>query len=162
MTTAISHTDPATTWLAVASAAHVRIGRAGGFAQVCHGKAVPLRRIRAGDGIVYYSPSETIGKKDGRPSFTAIGRVADEEIRQVEQFPGFFPHRRRILWAEAREIPLDEIRGRLALTARPGWGASLRFGLLKLEGRDFRLLWEAMTSGAAEPFDMRQGSLPFV
>lgn len=138
-------------WLAVASAEHVRIGRAGGFAQVCHGKAGPLRRMRTGDGIVYYSPSEARGRRDGRPSFTAIGRVADEEIRQVEQFPGFFPYRRRILWAAAREIALDRVRDRLSLTAPPGWGASLRFGLVKLAGTDFDLLWEEMAARSAEP-----------
>lgn len=35
-------------WIAVASAEHVRIGRAGGFMQVCHGKATPLRRVKPG------------------------------------------------------------------------------------------------------------------
>lgn len=32
-------------WIAVASAEHVRSGRAQGFMQVCHGKAAPLRRL---------------------------------------------------------------------------------------------------------------------
>lgn len=31
-------------WIAVASAEHVRSGRSQGFMQVCHGKAAPLRR----------------------------------------------------------------------------------------------------------------------
>ena len=35
-------------WIAVASAEHVRRGRADGFMQVCHGKGGPLARIRAG------------------------------------------------------------------------------------------------------------------
>ena len=35
-------------WIAVASAEHVRLGRTQGFMQVCHGKAAPLRRMRAG------------------------------------------------------------------------------------------------------------------
>lgn len=43
-------------WVAVASAEHVRIGRAAGFMQVCHGKAAPLRRIKPGDRVAYYSP----------------------------------------------------------------------------------------------------------
>jgi hypothetical protein len=33
-----------TAWLGVVSYAHVRTGVAGGFAQLCHGKAQPLRR----------------------------------------------------------------------------------------------------------------------
>jgi hypothetical protein len=44
-------------WIAVASAGHARRGRQAGFMQVCHGKGGPLRRLRAGDGIVYYSPT---------------------------------------------------------------------------------------------------------
>ena len=49
-------------WLAVASAQHVRRGRTEGFMQVNHGKAAPLRRIRPGDGIVYYSPRTVLGE----------------------------------------------------------------------------------------------------
>ena len=53
-------------WLAVASAEHVRRGRQGGFMQVNHGKAAPLRRIKPGDFVVYYSPSTVIGKNSQR------------------------------------------------------------------------------------------------
>ncbi len=35
-------------WIAVASAGHVRLGRSGGFTQLCHGKTAPLRRIKPG------------------------------------------------------------------------------------------------------------------
>ena len=62
-------------WLAVASADHVAIGRRGGFMQVCHGKGSPLRRIKPGDRVAYYSPSELMRKPDGLQSFTAIGIV---------------------------------------------------------------------------------------
>ncbi|CNI55989.1 Uncharacterised protein [Yersinia massiliensis] len=48
-------------WIAVASAEHVRIGRVGGFMQVCHGKATPLRRVKPGDRIAYYSPTLKFG-----------------------------------------------------------------------------------------------------
>ena len=48
-------------WIAVASAEHVARGRAGGFMQVCHGKAAPLRRIHAGDLVAYYSPVKVFG-----------------------------------------------------------------------------------------------------
>ena len=43
-------------WIAVASAEHVRRGKREGFMQVSHGKAAPLKRIRPGDRVVYYSP----------------------------------------------------------------------------------------------------------
>ena len=51
-------------WIAVASADHTRRGKAGGFMQVNHGKAAPLRRVQPGDGVIYYSPTETMGGKD--------------------------------------------------------------------------------------------------
>ena len=41
-------------WIAVASAEHVRLGRAQGFMQVCHGKGGPLRRTAPGDTVIYY------------------------------------------------------------------------------------------------------------
>ena len=62
-------------WIAVASAEHVRLGRAAGFMQVSHGKAAPLRRIAAGDLVAYYSPTVVFGDKDAFRSFTAIGKV---------------------------------------------------------------------------------------
>ena len=64
-------------WLAVASAAHVRRGRRDGFMQVSHGKAAPLKHIKPGDGVVYYSPTVTRGGGDTLQAFTAIGTVAD-------------------------------------------------------------------------------------
>lgn len=64
-------------WIAVASAEHVRIGRAQGFMQVCHGKGGPLRRTAAGDTVIYYSPAETMRGKDRLQAFTAIGTIVD-------------------------------------------------------------------------------------
>jgi len=55
-------------WIGVASAEHVRRGRAGGFMQLGHGKQAPLRRVKPGDRIVYYSrPSFSAGRTDCDP-----------------------------------------------------------------------------------------------
>ena len=43
-------------WLGVVSRAHVERGVAGGFAQLCHGRAAPLARMQTGDWLIYYSP----------------------------------------------------------------------------------------------------------
>ena len=48
-------------WIGVASADHVAFGVAGGFMQLNHGKAAPLRRVSAGDWIIYYAPQQTLG-----------------------------------------------------------------------------------------------------
>lgn len=131
-------------WLAIASAEHVRVGRSAGFMQVCHGKAGPLRRIGAGDGVVYYSPSNGFGVKDGLKSFTAIGRARGGDPYRFDMGGGFVPFRKGVDWALAREVPIAALLGRLDLTAAPNWGYQLRFGLCPLGERDFRVIAAAM------------------
>ena len=132
-------------WLAVASAEHVRIGRRDGFMQVNHGKAAPLRRIKPGDGIVYYSPSTVLGEKDGLQSFTAIGSVRQGDVYEGVMGGGFTPARRDVDWCDAEEAPIKPLLGRLDFTAgKPNWGYQLRFGLFEISEDDFRLIAEAM------------------
>ena len=139
-------------WLAVASAAHVRIGRAGGFMQVNHGKAAPLRRVHPGDGVVYYSPSTVYGQKDGFRSFTAIGRVREGEPYVGEMGGGFRPFRRDIDWFDAHETPIAPLLDRLRLTAgNSNWGYVLRFGLVEISEADFAVVAEAMGAALSAP-----------
>src|SRR3954453_10567505 len=79
-----SQTMPRRYWIGVVSREHVRLGVAGGFAQVGHGKGAPLKRMKPGDWLIYYSPRES--HPDGAPvkAFTAIGEVTGSEIYQVE------------------------------------------------------------------------------
>ncbi len=132
-------------WLAVASADHVRRGRSEGFMQVCHGKSAPLRRISAGDGVVYYSPSQRMGEKDGLQSFTAIGHVRADAVYQVDMAPGFSPFRRNVDWLEAVEQPIRPLLEWLDFTADKNWGYALRFGLVELPVVDFDFLVHVMT-----------------
>lgn len=136
-------------WLAVASAAHVRRGRAEGFMQVNHGKVAPLRRIKPGDGVIYYSPGTIIGEKDGLRSFTAIGRVRDGEPYQGVMGDGFQAFRRDVAWTTANEIPIMPLLDRLELTAgKSNWGYQLRIGLIELSAHDFQLIAASMEVSA--------------
>ncbi|PDT31343.1 EVE domain-containing protein [Rhizobium sp. L9] len=136
-------------WIAVASANHVRIGRAAGFMQVCHGKAAPLKRSAPGDRVIYYSPTETFGGKDRLQAFTAIGVVEETAAYQVEAHPGFRPWRRDVVWWRAIETPIRPLLDRLSFTSdRTGWGYRLRFGLFEIDNDDADLIAEAML---AEP-----------
>ena len=130
-------------WLGVASAEHVRRGVALGIAQIGHGKRAGLARMNAGDTIVYYSPTEQLG--DGVPlqQFTAIGRVADDEIWQADE-GDFRPFRRRVDWWDAAPVAVHALRDRLALTAEPNWGYQLRRGLIPLADSDAATLFDAM------------------
>ena len=135
-------------WIAVASAEHVRRGKREGFMQVSHGKAAPLKRIRPGDRVVYYSPTITLGGKDRLQAFTAIGTVKEGEPYVFDMGNGFTPYRRDVAWAKADETPIHPLLDRLEFTAgKPNWGYQMRFGLFPISAADFRLIDEAM--GAA-------------
>jgi hypothetical protein len=132
-------------WVAVASAEHVRIGRSQGFMQVSHGKAAPLKRIRPGDAVVYYSPTTVLRGKDKLQSFTAIGVVKDGAPYQADMGGGFCPFRRDVCWRTAREVPIKPLLGSLNFTtAGSNWGFQLRFGLFEISERDMALIATAM------------------
>lgn len=130
-------------WLGVVSRAHVQRGVTGDFAQLCHGKAQPLRRMRRGDWLVYYSPSIELRGAPLR-AFTAVGQVQDDEVFPFDMGGGFVPFRRRVRYLAAREVPLEEVKARLELCASAHWSMSLRRGHLPLSKADFRLIAAAM------------------
>jgi hypothetical protein len=132
------------TWLGVACRIHVERGVAGGFAQLCHGKQAALRRMQAGDWLVYYSPTVAMRGGERLQAFTALGQVADDRIHRHDMGGGFIPYRRKVRFQTVREVPLADLRGRLHLTARAGWGVALRRGHLELETGDFQVIATAM------------------
>jgi hypothetical protein len=52
----------------------VKNGTREGIVQACHGKVAPLKRMRQGDFVVYYSGKENFGRPDKCQEFTAIGK----------------------------------------------------------------------------------------
>jgi len=131
-------------WIAVASAEHARRGK-DGFMQVNHGKKAPLQRIRAGDGVTYYSPAETIGGKDRLQSFTTIGRVRDEDLYQGVMGGDFTPWRRNVDYVEANEAPIAPLLDELEFTrGNRNWGYQMRFGLFEISEQDFFAIAAAM------------------
>jgi len=125
-------------WIAVASAEHVRRGRAAGFMQVSHGKAAPLKRIKPGDRVVYYSPAVTLGGKDRLRAFTAIGIVKDGEPYVFDMGKGFKPYRRDVDWAKAEEAPIHPLLDALSFTAgKPNWATNRASGRFRSARRIF-------------------------
>ena len=134
-----------TNWLAVASANHVRIGRAQGFCQVNHGKSGPLRRMTPGDWLVYYSPTEVYGTKTPLRQFTAIGQIKPGDPYLGEMPGGFTPYRRDVDWRDAAEVPIAPLLDQLDLTAdKRNWGYQLRFGLIQISAADMAIIGAAM------------------
>ena len=131
-------------WLGVASADHVRLGRAGGFMQLGHGKLAPLKRVQPGDRIVYYSPTMVYGEKDRLQSFTAVGVVEEGEPYEGVM-GGFRAFRRDVNWAKAKDTPIAGLLDRLDLTkGKPNWGYQLCFGLIEISARDMGVIARAM------------------
>jgi len=140
-------------WIGVVSKEHVDIGRAGGFAQVNHGKAGPLERMRAGDGFAYYSPRT--GHPDGEPlqAFTAIGRVRTGIVYQVEQGADFRPFRLDVDYLPAHPAPIKPLVAQLSfIRNKARWGAAFRFGIVRVPEADFALIAAAMGRSYADDF----------
>jgi hypothetical protein len=121
-------------WIAVASAEHGRRGRGAGFMQVNHGKAAPLKRVKPGDRVIYYSPALTLGGKDKHQSFTAIGTVKTGEPYLFDMEGG----RRDVAWTKAEQAPIGPLLEKLEFSAgKPNWGYQLRFGLFSISAPIF-------------------------
>jgi hypothetical protein len=145
-------------WIAVASAEHVRTGVAAGIMQVCHGKAQPLRRLSAGDRIAYYSPTASFRGGDRLQAFTAVGRVAAGEPYRMDPCGDFSPYRREVLWDEAEAAAIAPLLDELEFTrGRRNWGYQLRFGLFEVEGGDLDRIAAAMRAAPASQLSSASG-----
>lgn len=120
-------------WIAVACAAHARLGRdhaAGGFMQVGHGKLAPLKRIGAGDRVAYYAPSTVLGGSDKLQRFVSIGVVHGERPYEADMGNGFVPWRRDVRYAEAQENSILPLIAQFDFVDDPKrWDYKFRFGL---------------------------------
>lgn len=131
-------------WLAIACKEHVQKGVEGRFMQVCHGKRAPLARIKAGDGVVYYSPKTNLSSGKPCQEFTAIGEVTSDEPYSFDMGNGFVPFRKDVNFYEAQAVSVHTLMNSLELTKGKNWGYQLRFGLLKLRQQDFLNIQSAM------------------
>jgi EVE domain len=134
-------------WVAVASAEDVAIGRAQGFMQVGHGKGAPLKRLHAGDRVAYYSPVRTFGTKQVCQAFTAVGVVRDERVYQGDMGGGFHPFRKDVNWLPADEASIRPLLEALSFTqGKANWGYAFRFGSLKVTEADMDVIIHAMSA----------------
>lgn len=139
-------------WIGVASREHVRIGTAGGFAQLCHGKAQPLRRMAVGDGLIYYSSKVVMGGDAACQAFTALGRVAGDAVYPFEMAPGFAPFRRDIEFLPAQDAPIRPLLAQLDfIRDKTRWGYAFRFGHLEIGAEDFARIARAMDFSGTVP-----------
>jgi hypothetical protein len=129
-------------WVSTISRDHVRQG---GFTQAGHGKASGLKRLAAGDWLVFYSPKTSLRDGERLQAFTAIGRVVDDELYQVEMAPGFVPWRRNVEFLECAETLIGPLIDELTFIAdKRHWGYVFRFGLFEIPQTDFERIKCAM------------------
>ncbi len=132
-------------WIAVVSKAHVMKGKAWGIIQVCHGKSAPLKRIKQGDFVIFYSSKNEMNDKKPLQFFTAIAKVDDDIIYQVEQFPGFEPFRRKVTFLACQETAIRPLINDLSfIQNKKHWGYPFRYGLLEINKQDFELIQTKM------------------
>ncbi len=128
-------------WIGVASRDHVRRGVEGGFAQLGHGKASPLRRVHPGDWLIYYSPGTRLEGGDPVQAFTAIGEVEGDEVFQADVGGGIAPWRRRIAFWPCREVPVRPLVERLSfIPDKQRWSYVFRRALIEIPRADFVLI----------------------
>src|SRR5689334_17290588 len=136
-------------WIGVVSREHVLRGVAGGFAQIGHGKAAPLRRMKVGDWLIYYSPVETLDEGVPCRRFTAIGRVRGGEVYQVDMGGGFLPFRRDVDYRTATEAPIAPLIAALDfIPDKKRLGFPFRRGILAIGAADFVRIAAAMHAEA--------------
>lgn len=132
-------------WINVVSRDHLKRGIDGGFTQANHGKDTILKRLKAGDWIVFYSPKTAYENGEPLQAFTAIGQVKDDELYQVEMMPGFTPWRRNVEFKECVETTIKPLIGYLSfIQDKTHWGYKFRFGLFQIPEADFELIKNAM------------------
>jgi len=132
-------------WFGVVSKSHVERGVAGGFAQLCHGKASPLRRMATGDWLIYYSPKTDMQNGTPLQAFTAIGKVVGEVPYEFRMSPDFVPFRRDIAYLPASPAPIQLLVDQLSFIRDPKrWGYPFRTGQIEITESDFRLIAAAM------------------
>jgi hypothetical protein len=132
-------------WIGVVSKSHVKLGVAGGFAQVCHGKSAPLKRMKQGDWFIYYSSRTDLNLGEPLQAFTAIGQVIDSLVYEFAMSESFVPYRRNIKYTSCKEVPIRNLLDHLSFTkGKQNWGYPFRLGHFEINREDFLTIAQAM------------------
>jgi predicted RNA-binding protein len=134
-------------WINTVSKEHALMGKKGGFIQAGHGKQAPLKRLRKGDYVVFYSPKTAFDGGEPLKAFTAVAKIKDENIYQVEMSKDFKPFRRNAEYEKCKEIKIEPLIEKLEfIKNKKSWGFKFRFGLFEINEHDFRLIYNKMKS----------------
>ncbi len=150
-------------WIGVVSKEHALLGIAGGFMQACHGKAAPLKRMKQGDGVLFYCPKELFIGKEKCQKFLGLGRVKTGEVYQFSMSEDFHPFRLDIQYiqdaAKIETSILPLIHSLSFINDKKHWGAPFRFGHLQIPEQDFLCITAAMGLDFKQSFPAETGKL---
>ncbi len=133
-------------WIGVASKEHVDKGVKDGFMQLCHGRHRPLSKIKKGDRILYYSPNKVFGKRDNLKSFTAVGKVVDNNIYKVKIDDTFEAWRKDVEFdKEIKSVKIKPIIEDLSfIENKEKWGVYFRSGVKEISKTDYEVIYNKM------------------
>jgi len=132
-------------WIIVASKDHVKNGISTAIAQACHGKSSPLKRMKKGDYLIYYSGKQTMGNGEKCQQFTALGKVMDDEVYQLQVSADFCPSRRNIEFLDTKDLSIIPLIESLDfILNKKSWGYPFRFGFFEINKHDFDLISSQM------------------
>lgn len=132
-------------WIGVVSKSHVSKGINGGFACVCHGKKGPISRLKQGDWLIYYSPTNTYPNGKKCQEFTGIGRVISGQVHEIDLGMEFTPHGIDMEYLlSITPVSVHELKKELSFTQSRSWGMLLRSGLFQISDEDFNIIKNAL------------------
>lgn len=132
-------------WIGVVSEDHVKRGVEGGFAQVCHGKSAPLKKMKKGDWLIYYSPKTSYPNGNLLQSFTAIGKVKSSKVYPFQMSQDFIPYRIDMDYQMCKKIPYSSVKSLLQFAQKhANIGLLMRRGHFEINKNDFLIISSAM------------------
>lgn len=132
-------------WIVVVSKDHIEIGKKLGIVQACHGKLAPMKRMKPGDMIIFYSPKLNFQDTESLKRFTAIARIKDGEPYESSLGTGFKAFRRDVKFLPAKEGEILPLVPRLSfIKNKKSWGFIFRFGLFEIQKEDFEIISKEM------------------
>ena len=132
-------------WMVVVSKDHVQRGVKDGFMQANHGKAASLKRLSAGDWVIFYSPKQTYAGNEPLQALTAIGQVTDDGPYQFKLTEDFIPYRRNVDFYKCTETPIIPLIWKLDFIGnKKSWGYKFRFGFFEMQEHDFEIIRSEM------------------
>ncbi|WP_431026714.1 EVE domain-containing protein [Lysinibacillus sp. LZ02] len=132
-------------WIGVVSEEHVKLGVKGGFAQLCHGKSAPLKKMKEGDWLVYYSSKKTYPNGEPLQSFTAVGQVKTGEVYSYTMTPQFIPYRIDIDYRDCYNASLASLKPMLIfIKENVNIGLLFRRGHFEIRKEDFIVIANAI------------------